>query len=123
MDEPVYTINEDNFGKFLVVKIDIGLYPLDSVMKSTYWFTDRYFLYLNWSDQEHKFLEVSFRSKSNADDSNLPAVAGDFLNSVLDQQIRKQIEEESSLIKSIIVKKAFSEGLTEREEKFIKDNK
>ena len=119
MQQINYSIEEDSLGKFLKVKLDINLYPIASIMRSTYWFTDKYFLFLSWEDLEHKKLNIFFRGKEALSDQTLLAVAGEFLNSVLDQTIRAQIEEETKTIKSVIVKRAFAEGLSREEQQFI----
>jgi hypothetical protein len=41
------------------------------------------------------------------------------MNSVLDQVIRIKVEEETKVLKSIIVKRAFSEALSKPEKEFV----
>lgn len=45
MNQANYSIEEDVFGTCLNIKVDISLYSLAAIMKSTYWFTDKCFLY------------------------------------------------------------------------------
>lgn len=119
MNRANYSIEEDSFGKFLKVKMEVSLYPLTSILKSTYWFTDRCFLYIQWADQAHETLYIMFRGKEELEEQALHAIAGDFLNSVLDQTIRAQVEEETTIVKSVIVKRAFSEALSKQEQQFV----
>ena len=68
MSQANYSIEEDVFGTCLNIKVDISLYSLAAIMKSTYWFTDKCFLYIHWADEEKQILTVSFRGK---DDLNI----------------------------------------------------
>lgn len=120
MNQANYSIEEDVFGKYIIVKMDISLYSLAAIMKSTYWFTDRCFLYLNWADEDKKILSISFRGKESLNDKDLYVIAEEFMNSVLDQAIRIKVEEETRTVKSIIVKRAFSEALSKTEKEFLK---
>lgn len=119
MNQATYSVKEDLFGKFLTVSVDVSLYSLTSIMKSTYWFTDKCFIYLKWADSEHQKLHIIFRGKENLNTSDLATLAGEFFNYVLDQTIREQVNEETKTVKTIIVKRAFSEALTKQEQQFI----
>ena len=99
--------------------MDISLYSLAAIMKSTYWFTDKCFLYIHWADEEKQILTVSFRGKDDLNINVLHSIAGEFMNSVLDQVIRIKVEEETKVLKSIIVKRAFSEALSKPEKEFV----
>lgn len=119
MNRANFSIKDDSFGKYLTVTVEVDLYPLTSIMKSSYWFTDKFFLFLEWADQEHQRLNVIFRGKEEISDDDLNALAGDFLNSVLDQTIRAQVEEETKVVKSIIIKRSFSEALSKQEQQYL----
>lgn len=119
MSQANYSIEEDVFGTCLNVKVDVSLYSLAAIMKSTYWFTDKCFLSMHWVDEERQILTVSFRGKDNLNINDLHSIAGEFMNSVLDQVIRIKVEEETKVLKSIIVKRAFSEALSKPEKEFV----
>lgn len=119
MNQANYSIEEDVFGICLNIKVDISLYSLAAIMKSTYWFTDKCFLYIHWADEEKQILTVSFRGKDDLNINVLHSIAGEFMNSVLDQVIRIKVEEETKVLKSIIVKRAFSEALSKPEKEFV----
>ena len=86
MNQANYSIEEDVFGTCLNIKVDISLYSLAAIMKSTYWFTDKCFLYIHWADEEKQILTVSFRGKDDLNINVLHSIAGEFMNSVLDQR-------------------------------------
>ena len=122
MDKHLHMIGEDDLGKYLVVTMDTCIYPLTAVMKSTYWFTDRCFVFLNWDNPTLKTLSVYFRMKAEESDNKaLMQIAGEFLNSVLDQIIREKLDEDTKELKSIIVKRAFSEAISKKEKEFLKN--
>lgn len=93
---------------------------MNSILKSTYWYTDKCFLFIEWNDREHKVLRIILRSKEEATEEKLHDLAGEFLNSVLDQRIRSLVEDETKEVKAIIVKKAFSEALSKGEQAVLK---
>jgi hypothetical protein len=56
---------------------------------------------------------VQFKSKTPKSDlvvETLEEVAGDFLNSLLDHQLRRDIESETGQIRELLVAKAFAEA-------------
>ncbi len=95
------------------VRLDTSIYPVDLVMRTAYWFTDRVYIYLAWAVGEKNQLVVNFWQKEDSGD--LPTLACEFLNSLLDQAIRKQVETETHEIREIIIKKAFSEALSTKD--------
>lgn len=95
------------------IRLDPSIYPIDLVMRTAYWFTDRAYIYLAWVTEGKNLLAVNFWQKEDSGD--LTTLASEFLNSLLDQAIRKQVEIETHEIREIIIKKAFSEALSTRD--------
>lgn len=122
MNRVEHWVGEDTLGHYVEVKLEVDLYPLNSILKSTYWYTDKCFLFIQWNDREHKVLRIILRSKEEATEEELHDLAGEFLNSVLDQRIRSLVEDETKKVKAIIVKKAFSEALSKGEQAVLKKN-
>ena len=120
MNRVEHWVGEDTLGHYVEVKLEVDLYPLNSILKSTYWYTDKCFLFIQWNDREHKVLRIILRSKKEATEEELHDLAGEFLNSVLDQRIRSLVEDETKEVKAIIVKKAFSEALSKGEQAVLK---
>ena len=120
MNRVEHWVGEDTLGHYVEVKLEVDLYPLNSILKSTYWYTDKCFLFIQWNDREHKVLRIILRSKEEATEEELHDLAGEFLNSVLDQRIRSLVEDETKEVKAIIVKKAFSEALNKGEQAVLK---
>lgn len=106
-------IGAEIIGGGCCLHLDTSIYPVDLVMRTAYWFTDRVYIYLTWATVDKRILSVSFRQKNDEIELNTQAYA--FLNSLLDQAVRKQVEVETHEIREIIIKKAFSEALSTKD--------
>ena len=97
-----------------VLSIDLNesVYSRDAVLRTAYWFTDRCYLYISRPGPD--LLRVQFKSKglnkSNTVAETLEDIAGEFLNSLLDHQLRHDIESQTGQIRELLVAKAFAEA-------------
>lgn len=89
-------------GVFLVT-IDPKVYSLDSLLKTAYWYTDRCYLHLQFSDSGN--VEVRLKPKSGA---NISPLAETFMNDLLNQSLRERIAKESEAFKNVILAHALS---------------
>lgn len=89
-------------GNKLSLSISKDIYYKESVINSSYKFTDKCFIKIDSS--EHYF-DIFFESKIET--VNLKEIALNFLNEIIDQQIRINCAKEYKLIQEEIVKKAF----------------
>jgi His-Xaa-Ser system protein HxsD len=95
----------------LSVDLNEGVYSRDAVLRTAYWFTDRCYLYI--ARPGPGMFRVQFKSKAPKSDlamETLEEVAGEFLNSLLDHQIRHDIESQTGRIRELLVAKAFAES-------------
>lgn len=94
-------------GDTLRVELNLALYPLSVVFKACYLFTDRTFVYLCpvSPNQVHVYL------KAKRNDLDLRALAGEFLNELVNQRLRFDIATETGKIRELLVAQAFAEGL------------
>lgn len=106
---------EGEFGTYRQVAFDVSIFPLPTTLKALYWFTERYYIQLEWEDALKTRLCVTFRSKDQSESVPESAV-GEFCNALIDQSVRAQVQAETQLTRDIIVKKAFSEALSRREQ-------
>ncbi len=90
----------------IVVDVDESLYSSDSLFRTCYMFTDRTYLYLRRENPGH--VSVYITPKDQAGD--LAAMAGEFVNELLDYQVRSLVSAESGKIRELIVAQAFAEG-------------
>ena|SRR2546427_4406729 len=93
-------------GDTLRVELNLALYPLSVIFKACYLFTDRTYVYLCSSppNQVHVYLKAKLK------DHDLRALAGDFLNELVNQRLRFDITSETGKIRELLVAQAFAEG-------------
>src|SRR6266478_3142974 len=95
----------------LSVDVDESVYSRDAVLRTAYWFTDRCYLYI--ARPGPGLFRVQFKPKAPKSDlvvETLDVVAGEFLNSLLDHQLRRDIESETGQIRELLVAKAFADA-------------
>ena len=103
----LFAIHDD----VLSVDLNESLYSRDAVLRAAYWFTDRCYLYITRPEPDS--FRVQFKSKLRKSDlvvEKLDEIAGEFLNSLLDHQIRHDIEAQTGRIRELLVAKAFAEA-------------
>ena len=82
------------------------VYPIEGILRSCYWLTDRCFVYVSPSPGD--VTEVTLLSKTGrANDTN--QLAWDFLTDLIDQCLRLQINAETRDIRTLIVAQAFAD--------------
>lgn len=112
------TVVKDRFGECLRIDISLDVFPIDVILQTSYWYTDKYFLFVGLaSDPTIAFVE--FRNKSEPSVVGLDLAIKNFCNDLIDQSLRKYVKSETKDIETIIVKKAFSEALTKEEESLL----
>ncbi len=99
----------------LSVDVNESVYARDAVLRTAYWFTDRCYLYITRTGPG--LFRVHFKPKAAKPGpvvETLEEIAGEFLNSLLDHQLRHDIEAQTGQIRELLVAKAFAEaGLLE----------
>ena len=89
----------------LRISLPLAVYGLPALFRACYRLTDRCFVYL--SHPQDGLIETTLISKSGrATDTD--QLAGDFLNDLVDQQLRVDVGEETRAIREMIVAQAFS---------------
>lgn len=116
--ETNFQLKQDELGKFISVVVDTEIYSVACLMKTCYWYTEDFYIFLNW--KEKPLLEISFRAKNDRGDSELLGSAQDFINRLIDESVRDFVSKETKIIKEVLVKKAFTEALTDADRKLIK---
>ncbi len=90
----------------LTLLVDESIYSRETLLRTCYWFTDRCYLFVSRSGPN--LFSVRIRAKAKA--SDLGTISGEFENALIDQQVRQDIEGETSRLRELIVAKAFAEG-------------
>ncbi|HUW19430.1 MAG TPA: His-Xaa-Ser system protein HxsD [Sedimentisphaerales bacterium] len=87
------------------VSLDVGLYSRDAILSTAYRFTHKCFI--NLLSYGVEIAHVEFSNK-NDDKSDLTVLVNEFLNELIDQQLRFRINSETKDIQRAIVKEAFA---------------
>lgn len=89
----------------LTFLVDDSIYSRIALLKTCYWFTDRAFVFVYRHDEQR--LGVVLRLKHPGPE--LETIAGEFGNSLLDHQLRAEIDKETATVRELIVAKAFAD--------------
>lgn len=89
----------------LKITLNTDLYTKEAVFKTCYWFTDKCYLFL---DKEDDKIIVFFKPKKEQS-VDLNTIASDFLNELINQRVRTDVNNETGKIRELIVAQAFAE--------------
>ena len=101
--------NSDELGTFALLEVDTSIYSQVAILRTAYWFTENFFLFLSPGPSEGT-VYIELRSKGNPNDISLEKSLWEFCNSLLDHQVRQDVIQETGGIRDVIIRKAFSEG-------------
>ena len=85
--------------------INDDLFPLDAVYGAAYLFVDRCWLFLSRADSTS--VGVHLKTKGEATEADLEALAGEFANELLNQALRVRVGESTSTIREYTMARAF----------------
>jgi His-Xaa-Ser system protein HxsD len=86
--------------------IDSSLYDMEAINAACYAFTNNYHIIVTRKDD--KSVTVIFELKDKISQRNIPEDIKDFINTVIDHQVRLQLDRVNGKIRDLIVKHAFS---------------
>ena len=89
------------------VSLTVSIYPLDAILRTCYWMTERGFFYI--APMNAGAVEVTLLSKKDGQ-ANTDQLVWDFLADLVDQSLRLKINAETRTIRELIVAQAFSEA-------------
>jgi His-Xaa-Ser system protein HxsD len=92
----------------IAVPVDLTIYSVDAAMRASYKLTDRCFVFIERTAGRDTEAIVYIVGRSAS--SDLSALALEFRNELLDQQLRCRLEEQFRDVRTLIVAQAFSEG-------------
>jgi len=90
----------------LRVSLPVEVYGLDAILRSCYWLTEHCFVYLGRPTAAT--IEVTLVAKSGRA-TETDQLTWDFLNDLIDQRLRVQVQAETRPIREMIVAQAFAE--------------
>ena len=104
-----FASGSDELGPFVRVSVDPAVFSETAILKTAYWFTDSYYLFIA-KDRATGFLRVEFRAKDTGSTDRLKAACGDFWNQLVDFEVRQRVFAETASVRDTLVKKAFFEA-------------
>src|SRR5471030_1729315 len=88
----------DSLGVYVRVSVDPKVFSETAILKTAYWFTDQYYLYLS-NNRATELLDVEFRLKQGDDIAKLKVACGEFCNAMLDQAVRQRVLDETAPVR------------------------
>jgi His-Xaa-Ser system protein HxsD len=85
--------------------ISEDVYPLDAIYGTAYLFIDRCYVFM--TRPADRALRVRLRTRGDADEAALEALAGEFANELLNQTLRHRISQSTSVIREYYMARAF----------------
>jgi His-Xaa-Ser system protein HxsD len=102
-------LGTDILGEYAQVLIDRELFSDTAIFKTAYWFTDRFYIFLDSAPDNR--LSVELRPKVSSTPTDLQAACAEFCNSLVDFRVRGMILSETQAVREALVTKAFMEGI------------
>jgi His-Xaa-Ser system protein HxsD len=92
-------------GKGFLVRVDLKIYAVDAITATSYKYTDKFFVHQETSaDKESVVVTLESRDDKN---SVTPAIAKQYCNDLVDQQVRYIVNQNFGHIRDLIVEEAF----------------
>jgi His-Xaa-Ser system protein HxsD len=89
----------------LRLSLATDIYSVDAILRSCYWLTDRCYVHLAASVGH---VEVTLLLKAG-NDTEMNTLAWEFLNSLVDNQLRVSIQRETAAVREMIISQAFAD--------------
>ncbi len=104
--EGAFQTGTDELGVYAWIRVDPSVFSQIAVLKTAYWFSERFYLYL--ARTTDGALLVELRHKISPSTSNeLTSACREFCNSVIDHEVRQQVLYETSAVRDSLIRKAF----------------
>jgi His-Xaa-Ser system protein HxsD len=102
------------------IRLDSRVYSKEAILRTCHWFTDIAYIHLPESPDGKIVVRVRLKPVSptlaNPKAARIDDVVGEFCNSLLEFELRRQVEAETAPVRELIIAKAFSEsGILEDE--------
>lgn len=104
-DVPSVSLSYDLGLRRVSFPLSETLYPLDAIYGAAYLFVDRCWIFLD--RVQDKEVLVHLKSKGDADEAALEALAGEYANELLNQVLRIRVGDSTKRIREYTMAKAF----------------
>ncbi len=96
------------------VRLDPRIYSREAILRACYWYTNVAHIQVPESADEKLAIHLRLKQKAptleNPKPITIDELLGEFCNSLLDFELRRQVEAETASIRELILAKAFSES-------------
>jgi His-Xaa-Ser system protein HxsD len=96
------------------VKLNPRVYSREAILRACYWFTDIAYIRIPESPEDRLIVRIEMKQTTptlaNPKPTPVREFIGEFCNSLLDFELRRQIESETAPVRQLILAKAFSES-------------
>ena len=102
------------------IRLDPRLYTKEAILRTCHWFSDVAYVYFPESTDGRFVVSVTLKpvppTLTNPNPPRIDDVVGEFCNSLLEFELRRQVEAETAPVRQLILAKSFSEsGILEDE--------
>jgi len=100
--------------------LDPRIYTREAILRASYWHTNSAYIVLPESSDDRLIVKIRLKHSSPTLENPKPITVaefvGEFCNSLVDFELRRQVEAETAPVRQLILAKAFSEsGILEDE--------
>jgi len=93
-------------GEHANINIDNAIYDIEAINAACYSFTDNYHILVTCNDDTS--CTVIFELKNKVSNKDIALDIKDFINNVIDHQVRLQLDRANGKLRDLIVRHAFS---------------
>ena len=102
------------------IRLDSRVYSKEAILRTCHWFSEIAYIHLPDSPDDKFVVDVRLKPVSptlaNPKPARIEEVVGEFCNSLLEFELRRQVQAETAPVRELILAKAFSEsGILEDE--------
>ena len=102
----------DELGNYCHFEIDSNIYSKLAILKTAYWFTENNYIQIKIVEENYI---VELRVKDTSNENNNEIICRDFINKIIDFELRQKIINETQSVRDLIIKKAFGEIVKTKE--------
>jgi len=96
------------------IHLNPRVYSKEAILRACYWFTDVAYIRIPESPEDRLVVRVEIKQTAptlaNPKPTPVREFIGEFCNSLLDFELRRQVESETAPVRQLILAKAFSES-------------
>jgi His-Xaa-Ser system protein HxsD len=97
-----------------IIRLDPRIYSREAVLRTCYWYTNIAHIHAPESPDDKLTIYIKLKQRvatlGNPKPISIEEFVGEFCNSLLDFELRRQVEAETAAVRQLILAKAFSES-------------